>query len=203
MTSHSRDILLCVYMGAAIRVSMNVPLNWAEYAIINTLLYAAIPYVIIRLWSRDRREYLLGAGDLILGAKYSFALMALSVPFMWVASGMDEFQGYYPLWQSARDGVWEYIKFEAYILLMMAWTEIFYRGFLMGTLNKLTKYGNEVHAVVYMLAHIGKPGLEVPYSLFAGWVFGRVDKRCGSILPSLAMHWLCSCAFDAMVILRG
>ena len=49
MTSHSRDILLCVYMGAAIWISMNLPLDWTEYAIVNTALYVAIPYAAIRL----------------------------------------------------------------------------------------------------------------------------------------------------------
>ncbi|MEE8402731.1 MAG: CPBP family intramembrane glutamic endopeptidase, partial [Candidatus Hydrothermarchaeaceae archaeon] len=57
-----------------------------------------------------------------------------------------------------------------------------------------------LHAIPYMLVHIGKPPLEVPYSFFAGLLFGYLALKTRSILPSFLVHFLGSAGFELMVL---
>jgi len=177
--------------------------GYVWHAAICLALMAALPMAYVRLRGRPFRNYLLAAGNLRLGLKYSAILLAAAMPVMLYGSALPEFKGYYPLWRPASDNLVYFAYYEAYMLAVMVATEVFYRGFLLNTLLQDTRWGNWIHALVYMLAHVGKPPVEVVYSLPVGWVFGRVDTKCGSILPSLAMHYLSSLIFDLLVMYHG
>jgi uncharacterized protein len=172
----------------------------AGYAVMCLALMVGLPAAYIRLRGRLFGDYLIRPGDVGLGLKVSAALLLAAVPVMYYGSTLADFQRYYPTWESASESWGGLAAYEAYTLAIMVSTEFFYRGFLMNLLLAQSRRGNAVHAVIYMLAHVGKPPLEVAYSLPVGWLFGRIDLRCGSILPSLTMHYLSSVAFDLMIL---
>ncbi|MBD3388267.1 MAG: CPBP family intramembrane metalloprotease [Candidatus Altiarchaeales archaeon] len=170
------------------------------YAILCLLFMVGLPLALIRYRKERLGGYLIGLGDLKGGLGVSLLLIALSFPFMYYATTMASFQDYYPLWKPAGDSVGNFLLFESYVLVLMFCTEFFYRGFLLNTLLKESRHGNGIHALVYMIAHLGKPPLEVLYSLPAGWIFAKVDMKYKSILPSLLMHYVSSVIFDLLVI---
>jgi uncharacterized protein len=170
------------------------------YAAMCLVLMVGLPAAHMRLRGRRLKDYLIQAGDLRFGLAVSAALLSASLPIMYLGSTFADFQEYYPTWDSAAESLGGFLVYEAYVLVIMVSTEYFYRGFLLNTLMSATRYGNAVHAFAYMLAHLGKPPLEVAYSLPVGWLFGKVDLRAKSILPSLLMHYASSVVFDVMIL---
>jgi membrane protease YdiL (CAAX protease family) len=147
-------------------------------------------------------------GDVREGLKYAVVMLVLALPFMVYGAGLESFKDYYPIWAPARVSVFSFIILESAILIMMFNTEFLFRGVLLFSLDrKMTDMkGGQwiailIQSFVYMLVHIGKPGLEVPYSFFVGIVFGWLALRTRSILPSFIAHWTSSVLFDILVIM--
>ncbi|MDD5111193.1 MAG: type II CAAX endopeptidase family protein [Candidatus Altiarchaeota archaeon] len=172
-------------------------------AFLDFILLFMIPASFILLSGRRLHDFLLSFGSVKRGLAYSAAIFALAVPFMVYGSGLDSFRGYYPLWKPAYGSLSDFLLYELAVAVMLFSTEFFYRGFLLGFLKEKTRHGNIIHAVIYSLMHLGKPMLEVPYSFFAGFVFGEIDVRCRSILPSFLMHFLGNLFFDLLFIYAG
>jgi membrane protease YdiL (CAAX protease family) len=198
--SHERPTSGLLLALAVILASRLAQSGFLENTIVELLLLAVIPVLFIKLCGRNLKDFGLSAGNLKLGLKYSIVIFTLALPVMFYGSRMSEFKDYYPLWKPAYGSFYNLILYELAVGVLLLSTEVFYRGFLLFTLNEKTKYGNLLHACVYALAHTGKPFLEIPYSFFAGLVFGHVDLKCKSILPSFLMHFLGNIAFDLMLI---
>ncbi|MFQ5887126.1 MAG: type II CAAX prenyl endopeptidase Rce1 family protein [Candidatus Hydrothermarchaeales archaeon] len=135
--------------------------------------------------------------------------MALATPFMIYGATLPQFRAYYPIWEPARNNIQNLVLLEIGMLVLMFNTEFFFRGFLLFSLkdffNSLKIEKAELiaiilHSIPYALVHIGKPGLEVPYSFFVGLVFGYIALETRSILSPLAAHWSSSFIFDLMVL---
>ena len=149
------------------------------------------------------KKYGLALGNWKWWGKWVVVLLLVSLPIMYYGIGLPGFADYYPKYPPARYSWTAFILFELAFGVVMFATEFFYRGFLMfGLAEKMDpRIANLIHAFVYMLVHIGKPGWEVPYSFVAGYVFGYVDYKGKSILPSFIMHWVSSVIFDLMIVL--
>jgi len=117
-------------------------------------------------------------------------LLACS-PLIFIASRSPVFYNYYPLFGWARNGLPGLAAYELFILVLMASTEFFFRGFLMfGTKKKLgANASNLLQAAPYVLVHLGKPPLEIPASLVGGLLFGWLDQKSESIAPSIVLHF--------------
>ncbi|MFC1454725.1 type II CAAX prenyl endopeptidase Rce1 family protein [Candidatus Undinarchaeota archaeon] len=159
-----------------------------------------VPAIALLALGKRLSDFGLQLGDWRTGLKYSTALLLISLPFMIYGASLADFGRYYPLWKGALGGWQEFILFELFVGLIMFSTEFFYRGFLLFNL-KDKWWGNLFHSFLYMLVHLGKPGVEVPYSFFAGYVFGWVDLKTDSILPSFLMHFISSIIFDLLIIM--
>lgn len=174
---------------------------------IQTILFSMAPLFFMSLFGIKRAEVGLSLGDIRLSLKYVFAMLFFAMPLMIYGAGLPAFQAYYPIWAPARSSLLNFIVFELAVLVMMFNTEFFFRGLLLFSFERVTrdlKGGRWVailaHSVVYMLVHVGKPELEVPYSFFVGIVFGWLALKTRSILPSFLAHWTSSVIFDILVI---
>ena len=197
------DAVALTIAAAALGVTKAFRAGFIEHMILRLVLMVLVPAAYIHFRGGGFSKYLIQWGDVKKGVRYAVSLIVVALPIMYYGAGLPEFQGYYPLWKPASDGVWNFLLFETYVLALMVSCEFFYRGFLLSTLNKMTRLGNVLHALVYMLAHIGKPWVEVFYSFGAGWVFGEVDTRCKSIMPSILMHYVSSVIFDILILYRA
>jgi len=223
----AREILLVALLSSLVIFNYYLPsYSLAEMVAQDALLFLILPGALVWFILREPLGlYNIQAGDLGKGLKYTCLLILLALPGMIIGAGMASFQAYYPLWSPAAESLGNYLYFEALIGIRMLATEAMFRGFLLVALVRLPwalfglggdgsgqlqqmgsglaynqLAGNFLHAFIYALVHIGKPTLEVYYSFFAGLLFGWVALRCKSILPSFAVHWSTSMAFDAMVI---
>jgi len=169
------------------------------------LLYVLIP--LLALWL-VRRDLKLGDVGLSLGNRRSTAavtlgLLSVAVIMALVGLGFPSMTRYYPIWGTG--GSVRPVGFalnEMVISVVMFAGEFFFRGVILFTLAKRSFWGAVIfQSLPYAFLHLGKPSVEVPYSLVAGIVFGWADLRSRSILPSWLTHSLGSALFDALVIL--
>ena len=188
-------------------IAFNGGLNLWQWIGVQTILFTLIPLLAIGRFNIKPGDFGLAQGDLRFGLKTAFMLIAIALPLMAYGASQPAFKAYYPIWAPARVSVFNFLFLELAVLLMMFNTEFYFRGLLLFSLDRsLSKQrmGRWIAILadssIYMLAHLGKPGLEVQYSFFVGIVFGWLALRTKSIFPSLAAHWISSVLFDLMVI---
>ncbi len=180
-----------------------------EWIIFNSFFLSFLPLVLLFVLKEDFGNVGLSFRRWKTLLAYAFVLVFLATPFMVIGSRLPQFKAYYPLWPPARTSIQNLILLEIGMLVLMFNTEFFFRGFLLFSLNdffKSIKFEKAfqasiiIHSIPYALVHIGKPGLEVPYSFFIGLVFGYRALKTESIITPLAAHWSSSFIFDMMVL---
>jgi membrane protease YdiL (CAAX protease family) len=169
------------------------------------VLYLVLPVVVIFLLRRricwadlgfsvGSKRTMLRTTLLLLGVAVAMSFIGLLFPSM---------TDYYPIWGPGTGAsLSEYIYNETVIGIVMFTGEAFFRGVILFTLARRSFWGAIIfQSLPYAYLHLGKPGIEVPYSLVAGIVFGWANLRSKSILPSWLTHFLGSALFDALVLL--
>ena len=120
-------------------------------------------------------------------------LLFLTLPLSFFAANLPDFRSFYLNLPLTPMGIFER-------LFGMFLTELFFRGFLMfGLSKKFGKWSILLQDIPYTIVHIGKPFFEIPYSAIAGMVFGSIDYRSKSFLPSSLLHAIGSEIFIIMV----
>jgi membrane protease YdiL (CAAX protease family) len=127
---------------------------------------------------------------------YSISLVLIALPIMYFGKNLPGFMEYYPRFAAQSSG--EFIFHELLLLPSFLFLEFFYRGFSLFMLRKYSSDSTAIvlHAIPYALVHIGKPGLEVPYSFVAGIVFAYVCLKSKSFMPAFLTHYSTSVIFD-------
>ncbi|MCC6461340.1 MAG: CPBP family intramembrane metalloprotease [Saprospiraceae bacterium] len=134
----------------------------------------------------------LGLGDWKLGLPLVLLLVPLVVaPLIWVAAGMPDIQGEYPMLRRLLVEPQYFWRYEiAYILLYYVAWEFYFRGFL---LFGLAREWGPVPAILIQtisscLIHLGKPESETIGSILVGILFGVVALRTRSVWYVMAIH---------------
>lgn len=131
------------------------------------------------------------AGDARFGAKILLLIPIAVVPITYVASGMADVRGEYPMCQALygrRDLV---IWYElAYVAVFYTAWEFYFRGFLLFGLENELGAPNAVliQTMASCLVHIGKPEGEILGSIPIGLLFGWCALRTRSIWYGWAVH---------------
>ena len=188
-------------------VSRFFHLDLFQWIFAQTILFALIPLAVIFALNLNRAEFGLKTHNYKKEIKYGLGLVLLATPFMIYGAMLQSFKAYYPIWAPARTSTQNLIFLELVILVMMFNTEFIFRGALLFSLERFLRDKKNgvwiailLHSIIYMLVHVGKPFLEVPYSFFVGIVFGWLTLKTRSILPSVVAHWTSSVVFDIMVL---
>ncbi len=117
------------------------------------------------------------------------ALLALFVlPFYVVGSSLPTIRAYYPMWglDSAAPGeFWPHAAKQFAVVLA---AETYYRGLLCVGVREIGFKSVFISPVAYALAHAAKPPIELVLSGPTDVLFGAVDYRSNSILPSVVAH---------------
>jgi len=203
-----KRVALALSLLLAERVAAGHAPSFPAWVAAQTFLFILLPISVLRLRGVELREVGLGAGELRRGLSYAGAMVLLALPFMLYGASLPSFKAYYPLLPAARESLRAFASFELAMLLLMLNTELYFRGLLLFSLERALLHlrggrwlAVTACSVVYMLAHIGKPALEVPYSFFVGLAFGWLALSTRSIFPSLFAHYVSSLIFDVLVIL--
>jgi membrane protease YdiL (CAAX protease family) len=145
----------------------------------------------------------LSLGNRMTTLKTTAILLSLAGAMSVIGLLFPSMTNYYPIWQSGSDVTpGEFIYHEAIIAIMMFGGEFFYRGLVLFTLARRSFWGAILlQSLPYAFLHLGKPAVEVPYSLVAGIIFGWANLRSRSMLPSWVTHFVGSALFDALILL--
>lgn len=160
----------------------------------DSLLYIAGPGALAALYGRrlgwrvDRR------------AVRNTVLLALFVlPFYLVGSSLPMVRAYYPMWEtSARMGEFVPHTIQQFVLVLAA--ETYYRGLLCVGVREIGFKSVFISPVLYALHHAGKPPVELLLSGPTDVLFGAVDYRSNSILPSVVAHGAGIALLDWLVL---
>jgi len=179
----------------ALRYSRGGLFLWAGY---NVLFYVVLPLILAYAIGFRREE--LGIRLRVLSEyKWAIFLLIATIPLSVYGTTIPSMKGYYPIFDYS--GPLDFILKELAIGAIMFAHEAFYRGILLFPLAKKNEWlGILAQDVPYALVHIGKPGIEIPYSFVAGIVFAKLDLRAESFLPSFLLHWLGAVLFDVLCV---
>jgi len=122
-----------------------------------------------------------------------FLLLILSLPISFFATQLSDFRSYYLKLPMTSIGIFNR-TFRMFIC------ELFFRGFLLFMLSKrFGKMSILLQNIPYIFIHVEKPFLEIPYSAIVGIIFGKINYRSKSFLPSFLLHAIGSEIFIIMV----
>jgi len=194
-------ILFAVPMADQIIHAHGFPWHVLEVLLLQVLIPLGLLYSVSRGLSLGdvglslgRRRITLKTTAMLLSLAGLMAVVGLMFPSM---------TSYYPIWQSGP-GVTtgEFVYEETIIAIMMFGGEFFYRGLVLLILGRRSFWGAVLlQSLPYAFLHLGKPAVEVPYSLVAGIIFGWANLRSRSVLPSWVTHFTGSALFDALILL--
>jgi membrane protease YdiL (CAAX protease family) len=155
------------------------------------LVYLALPLAVILLLRENPLHFGLGLGDWRRSLIYTLVcIIALVVP-IYLGAQVPEMRAYYgprakniglawAIWQGAA---------------MFAW-EFFFRGFLLFGLEEALVW---VQAVIFTMAHFGKPEVETYTSLVGGVILGYVVLRTRSFYPAWLSHWFLILGLNGLI----
>ncbi len=159
-----------------------VPTDLTQRVIVDGLLLIAGPLALglshgNRLgWRIDR-----------VAVRNTILLAAFVLPFYIVGSTLPTIRAFYPIWEtSAAPAAFVPHAIKLFVLALAA--ETYYRGLLCVGVKKLGFVAVFISPVVYMFHHASKPPIEFLLSGPTDVLFGAVDYKSNSILPSVVAH---------------
>jgi hypothetical protein len=120
--------------------------------------------------------------------KNAVQLALFVAPFYVVGSSLPTIRAYYPMWYTTADpGV--FLPHALKLFTIALATETYYRGLLcVSVSDELGWKAAFISPVLYALHHIHKPPIELALAGPTDVLFGLVDYRAQSILPSVVAH---------------
>ncbi|WP_458206732.1 CPBP family intramembrane glutamic endopeptidase [Haladaptatus sp. NG-SE-30] len=114
-------------------------------------------------------------------------LAAFVLPFYIVGSSLPSIRAYYPMWGATIEfGSFVPHTIKQFIVVIAA--ETYYRGLLCVGVRKIGFKSVFISPVVYAFHHLGKPPIELLLSGPTDVLFGAVDYKSDSLLPSVVAH---------------
>lgn len=188
----SAPVLLTIWRYHGVATDRHGPMEGCYFQFISFFAIAGIlPALYARASGVRLSELGLGAGDPRFGAKLLLLIPIVVLPIAYVASGMADVRGEYPMCQTLytrRDLV---IWYElAYVAVFYTAWEFYFRGFLLFGLKNELGATNAVliQTMASSLLHMGKPEGEILGSIPIGLLFGSFALRTRSIWYGWAVH---------------
>ena len=156
------------------------------------LAYTLAPIVAIKLILKDRvGDYGLRVRGIGSHGRAYAVLLALSVPFVVLASYTPAFLAKYPFYDlSPGEGLWPNMALWWVVYaLQFAALEFFFRGFMVHGLSERFGYLSVfVMMVPYNMLHYGKPVAEALAAILGGIILGWLSLRSRSIWWGVGVH---------------
>ena len=109
------------------------------------------------------------------------------VPFYVVGSTMPSIRRFYPMWETSTSPE-AFVPHALGLFFLALATETYYRGLLCVGVKDLGFKAVFISPLLYMFHHRGKPWVEFLLSGPTDVLFGAVDYKSDSILPSVVAH---------------
>jgi membrane protease YdiL (CAAX protease family) len=153
-------------------------------ALERAILFGVLPLLVVTLGFRDRpARFVLTLGDWRWGAGLLVVGLAVMTPIIAWSSGLPDFVAYY----GTGPGSIGQIALRNGLEVIPA--EFLFRGFLMFVLlRRIGPLAIVVVQVPFVMAHIGKPEIELWSTFLGGTIFAWLDWRTGSVIWSALGH---------------
>jgi hypothetical protein len=109
------------------------------------------------------------------------------LPFYMVGSTLPTIREFYPMWETSAAPD-EFVPNAVMLFMLALAAETYYRGLLCVGVREIGFKAVLISPVVYMIHHMSKPPLEFLLSGPTDILFGAVDYKSNSILPSVIAH---------------
>lgn len=179
------------WIPTALLVGAALTVVWTEWAVptLDTRLirdgtvFVAIPMLLTFAFGRD-----IGWRINRTVIRNTVLLALLVLPFYVVGSTLPTIRSFYPMWglNSAAPAVFVPHAIKQLFLVIAA--ETYYRGLLCVSVRDLGFKSVLISPVVYAVAHLYKPPIELLLSGPTDVLFGAVDYKSTSIIPSIVAH---------------
>lgn len=126
-------------------------------------------------------------------------LAAFVLPFYLVGSSLPTIRAYYPMWQTSAAPA-EFLPHALREFVIVLAAETYYRGLLCVGVREIGFKSVFISPVVYAVHHMYKPPIELLLSGPTDVLFGAVDYRSNSLLPSVVAHGLGLVLLDWLVL---
>jgi len=126
-------------------------------------------------------------------------LAAFVTPFYVVGSSLPTIRAYYPMWETSA-ALTDFVPHAIAQFAVAAAAETYYRGLLCVGVRELGFKSVFISPVVYAVHHVHKPPIELLLSAPTDVLFGAVDYRSESILPSVVAHGFGLALLDWLVL---
>jgi membrane protease YdiL (CAAX protease family) len=125
--------------------------------------------------------------------------LAVVIPTMLLVARQPDFGTYYPFYKHSSRSWFDFLTWEGMYYVQFLALELFFRGFMVGTLRKsLGAASIFVMAVPYCMIHYGKPYLEANGAIVAGVVLGSLAARTKSIYAGFMVHVTVAALMDVL-----
>jgi membrane protease YdiL (CAAX protease family) len=132
------------------------------------------------------------------------AMYLVMLPVLFVVSGFNSFENFYPFYSRAAEGGSAFWLYEAGYALQFVGVEAFFRGFMtFGLLRRFGWLAIPVMTVPYTMIHFTKPMPEATAAIVAGLVLGYLAVRSRSFVPGIFLHVSVAITMDLLVLWRA
>ncbi len=175
-----------------------------------SLLTITLPLLCLAFVVGRKNSYMYGLNNQRFDTRPYFTMLAIMIPFLFIASFLPGFPNQYPMYNSGYSihnypqpeflyaGIYEL----GYGLNFIS-VELFFRGFLV--IGLMSFAGRKVvlaMAVSYCFLHFGKPAGEAISSIFGGYLLGVIAYETKSIWGGVIIHIGIAWAMEGIAVLN-
>lgn len=171
---------------------------------LSALLLGILPLGVARWAGLSLRGLGLGLGDWREGLLWLAVGLPAAALAGWIAAGHPTMRAVYPLDPSVAAVPLAFVPHAFRNLLYFAAWEALFRGVLLFGLRDAIGAGNAnaTQTGYSVLAHFGRPMTETFSAIPAGFLFGWISLRTGSIWYVALIHWTVGTSMDWFILAR-
>lgn len=174
-------------------------MSWDVNGLNERLVRDTVVYILVPLALALRHGRTLGYQINREAVRNTLVLALFVLPFYVVGSSLPTIRAYYPMWETnAALSVFLPHAVTQFIIALAA--ETYYRGLLCVGVREIGFKSVFISPVVYAFHHLYKPPIELLLSGPTDVLFGAVDYKSNSILPSVVAHGVGLALLDWLVL---
>ncbi|MFC7081045.1 CPBP family intramembrane glutamic endopeptidase [Halorussus caseinilyticus] len=172
---------------------------WDVRGLNERLLRDTVVYVLAPLALGVRHGRHLGYRVDRTAIRNTVLLSLFVLPFYVVGSSLPTIRAYYPMWETSP-ALGQFLPHAVMQFLVALAAETYYRGLLCVGVREIGFKSVFISPVVYVFHHMYKPPIELALSGPTDVLFGAVDYKSNSILPSVVAHGIGLGLLDWLVL---
>jgi hypothetical protein len=174
-------------------------MSWNVRGLNERLLRDTVVYILVPLALGIRHGRHLGYRVDRTAIRNTLLLSLFVVPFYVVGSSLPTIRTYYPMWETSP-ALAQFLPHALAQFVVALAAETYYRGLLCVGVREIGFKSVFISPVVYAFHHMYKPPIELLLSGPTDVLFGAVDYKSNSILPSVVAHGIGLGVLDWLVL---